>query len=153
MHMCVFHSWMCLFMITRFLCPQGNVLSSAASVAPRSLRRGISCVTSSSIQGRSPSSVICAAMLVDGGTPWLAIYAHTPVSLPVWFLCWEWPLVSARRAWWEFMFVSMKSKSWVIFLASGRTPSARVWSMFLVCSTITGAQAGGSWTRQRRCIS
>lgn len=126
-----------------FLCPQGNVLSSAASVAPRSLRRGISCVTSSSIQGRNPSSVTCAAMLVDGGMPWLAIYAHTPVSLPAWFLCIEWPLVNPRRALWEFIFISMKSKSWVIFLTSGRTLSAWFLSIFLVCSTITRAQTGG----------
>lgn len=52
-----------------FLCPQGNVLSSAASVVPRSLRREIYCVTSSSIQGRNPSSVTCAAMPVEGGMP------------------------------------------------------------------------------------
>lgn len=52
-----------------FLCLQGSVRSSAASVAPPSLRRGISCVTSSSTRGRSPSSVTCAATPVGGGMP------------------------------------------------------------------------------------
>lgn len=63
------------------LCPQGNVLSIATSVALRSLRRGISCATSSSTRGRSPSSVTCAVMPVEGGMPSLDIYAPTLVSM------------------------------------------------------------------------
>lgn len=62
-------------------CPQENALSSAASVVPLSPRRATYCVTSSFIQGRNPSSVICAATPVAGGTPSPAIYAPTRVSM------------------------------------------------------------------------
>lgn len=60
--------------------PQENVHSSAPSAAPPSPRRATCCVTSSSTQGRSPSSVTCAATPVAGGTPSPATYAHTRVS-------------------------------------------------------------------------
>lgn len=62
-------------------CLQGNVLSTAASVVLLSPRRATCCVTSSSIQGRNPSSVTCAATPAAGGTPSPAIYAPTRVSM------------------------------------------------------------------------
>lgn len=62
-------------------CPQENAPSSAASAVPLSPRRATCCVTSSSIQGRNPSSVTCAATPVAGGTPSPAIYAPTRVSM------------------------------------------------------------------------
>lgn len=62
-------------------CPQGNVLSSAASVVLLSPRRATYCVTSSSIRGRNHSSVTCAATPAAGGTPSPAIYAPTRVSM------------------------------------------------------------------------
>lgn len=61
-------------------CPQENVLSSAVSAAPLSHRRVTCCVTSSSILGRNPSSVTCAATPVAEGTPSPDIYALTRVS-------------------------------------------------------------------------
>ncbi|MEQ2183761.1 hypothetical protein GOODEAATRI_001327 [Goodea atripinnis] len=54
-----------------------NVHSSAASAVPLSPRRVTCCVTLSSIQGRNPSSVTCAATPVAGGMPSLAICAPT----------------------------------------------------------------------------
>lgn len=69
-------------MLFLVLCPQGNVLSIVTSAAPHSLRREIYCATSSSIQGKSPSSVTFAAMPVEGGMPLLDIYAPILVSMP-----------------------------------------------------------------------
>lgn len=92
MKLCVSYCFSCSFLClssesfcsnVRLLssCPQESVRSSAASAAPLSPRRATYCVTSSSIQGRNPSSVTCAATPVAGGTPSPAIYAPTRVSM------------------------------------------------------------------------